>query len=217
MRTVGRRKYTCLITPSTLPILQHATTGYYGGHGFKYLMVVSPVGLLEEVAGPYQGRIADAEIVRCCALNERLAAFSTKHGRNYKVYGDPAFGNLAFVSRPFPRVTATAVEALYNTAMSKVRISVEQAIGHTTQHFSALDFVRTERVGDGEVAKKYLVACFFRNVMTCLRGGNQISEYFGCVPPTLDEFLEARDVRDPLPPRLEELGEFPPAGVEDDV
>ena len=71
-----------------------------------------------------------------------------------------------------------------------------------------MDFVRTERVGDGDMCRKYLTACFLRNCMTCIRGGNQISEYFGCSPPTLEEFLEERDACDPLPPRLVEMGAF---------
>lgn len=178
-------------------------------------MIVSPVGLLEWVAGPYSGRVHDSELVRCCKLEERLGQFSRVDGVDYKVYGDPAFGQSTFISRPFQRLVATAVEQLYNTAMSKVRVSVEQAIGHVTQHFSALDFVRCERVGDGEVAKKYLVACFLRNVMTCVRGGNQISQYFSCSPPSLGEFLEDRNVNDPLPPRLEELGAFEPRGIDE--
>lgn len=56
--------------------------------------------------------------------------------------------------------------------------------------------------------KKYLISCFLRNCMTCIREGNQISAYFGCMPPTLEDFLEERNVRDLLPPRLEQMGEF---------
>jgi len=78
--------------------------------------------------------------------------------------------------------------------MSGVTVTVEQVIGHVSQTFSSMVFVRTERVGDGDKCRKYLMACFLRNCMTCIE--NQISEYFGCSPPTLEEFLEERD---PLP------------------
>lgn len=183
-------------------------SGYYKGHGFKYLIVITPDGLVVEVAGPYPGRVSDSTMVDESRLLERLAAFSTHAGRDYKLYGDPAFGASRFISKPFRRTVASHVESIRNTRMSRMRVTVEQAIGHITQQFSAMDFSRTERKGDGEVCKKYLVACFLRNCMTCIRGGNQISDYFGCYPPTLDVFLEERDIRDPLPPRLEAMGLF---------
>lgn len=182
--------------------------GYYGGHGFKYLIVISPVGLVEDVAGPYQGRESDSTIVEHARLEERLSVFCTHAGSDYKLYGDPAFAASRFIAKPFRRTVATEVESITNTRMSRVRVTVEQAIGHVTQTFSAMDFVRTERQGDGDVCKKYLVACFLRNCMTCIRGGNQISEYFGCYPPSIDEFLEERDHRDPLPPCLDAMGVF---------
>lgn len=183
-------------------------TGYYKGHGFKYLIVISPCGLVEDVAGPYPGRVSDSRMVDRCRLEDRLRDFCYIGGSNYKLYGDPAFGASRFISKPFRRTVATEVESIRNTRMSRMRVTVEQAIGHVTQTFSAMDFVRTERVGDGDVCKKYLIACLLRNFMTCIRGGNQISEYFGCYPPSLDEFLEERNARDPLPPRLNEMGAF---------
>lgn len=170
--------------------------------------MISPVGLVEDVAGPYTGREADSTIVEHARLQDRLSAFCTHAGCDYKLYGDPAFAASRFIAKPFRRTVATEVESITNTRMSRVRVTVEQAIGHVTQTFSAMDFVRTERQADGDVCKKYLIACFLRNCMTCMRGGNQISEYFDCYPPTLDEFLEERDYRDPLPPRLEEMGVF---------
>jgi hypothetical protein len=182
--------------------------GYYKGHGFKYLITISPCGLVEDIAGPYPGSVSDSRMVTESRLLDRLRAFSITAGRSYKLYGDPAFGASRFISKPFRRTMATEVESIRNTRMSSVRVTVEQAIGHVTQSFSAMDFGRTQRVGDGDVCKKYLVACFFRNCMTCIRGGNQISKYFECYPPSLEKFLHERDVRDPLPPRLDEMGVF---------
>lgn len=194
----------------------HQQTGYYKGHGFKYLIVVSPCGIIEEIAGPYPARLHDSDLVRAARLEQRLSQFCIHHGEDYKLYGDPAFAKSRFIEKPFQRTVAAATDLVYNTAMSHVRVTVEQAIGHVTQHFSAMDFVRTERPGNGEVGKKYLVACFLKNVLTCVREGNQVSEYFGCKPPSLRVFLDERDVRDPLPPRLEEMGEFEPRDPDDD-
>jgi hypothetical protein len=54
--------------------------GYYKGWGFKYQLIVSPCGLVEDVAGPYSGREADAEIARRSRLEERLSEFSVVAG-----------------------------------------------------------------------------------------------------------------------------------------
>lgn len=163
---------------------------------------------MEEDAGPYPGRISDSAMVLDSRIEKRLAGFCGQEGRDYKLFVDPAFGALRFISKPFRHTVATEVESIRNTRISRVRVTVEQTIGHITQQLSAVVFVRTERVGDGDVCKRNLVGCFLRNVWTCVRGGNQILEFFGWCPPTLEYFLEERQFRDPLPPRLEQMGVF---------
>jgi len=163
--------------------------GHYGGHGFKFQMLVAPDGMLVDVAGPYHGRLNDSEMTRESLLEERLSDFCTIGGVDFLIYGDPAYTSSRFVEKPFRRIGATDTQSQFNTMMSRGRISVEHAIGKVTHTFTAIDFVRVERVGNGEVGKKYLVAVILRNMLTCIRGRNQISTYFGCPPPTIEEFI----------------------------
>ena len=185
--------------------------GHYGGHGFKFQMVVAPDGMLVDVAGPYSARINDSEITRECFLEDRLSEFCTIDGEDFLIYGDPADSRSQYIQKPFRRISATTGQRRFDATMSAARIAVGHAIGTVTQTSPAIDFVRTERCGKGEVAKKYLVAVIFRNLLTIIAQGNQIPSYFDCLPPTMGEFLAERTH---LPPCLVALGEF--EGVDED-
>ncbi len=184
-------------------------SGCYSGHGLKYQIVISACGMLEDVAGPYSGKDHDATLANNCLLETRLRRFCTYTDDedddqyvDYMIYGDPAYAKSRFVHKPYQRKNATPFQQLHNTLMSKGRVAVENAIGEVTKVFSAMDFTRTERVGHGRVGMKYLVACMLRNVLTAIRGRNPISTYFGCPPPTLEQWLAPREYP---PHRLVEL------------
>jgi len=178
-------------------------------------MIVSPCGLFEGVDGPYPGRDHDSNIVARSDLEERLSTFAhypvadgNGRGVDYQIYGDPAYARSRFIRKPFNRLRGTALERQYNSTMSSGRVSVENAIGTVVGIFPALDFLRLERslAGGASVCTRYLVAVIFRNMFTCIRGHNQISKFFECEPPSLDEFLAEREMP---PPRLVDLGIIP--------
>jgi hypothetical protein len=158
-----------------------------------------------DCAGPYPGRPHDAWIAEHSDLNERLSEFCRTPFGDYAIYGDPAYGHDEFIFKPFDRAVLSFQEAVANAVMSSARVSVEHAIGHVVSTFPALDFVRTARNKQTLHGQKYLVAVIMRNLMTCIRGANQISDFFGCRPPTVDQFLQPRPRR---PIRLVELGVY---------
>lgn len=164
--------------------------------------------MLEDVAGPYPGTNHDVNMVYLSNLNDRLAQFCSYPevgDVDFMVYGDPAYQPTSFMHTPFRRAGATAFERMHNTIMSTARIAVEQAIGSVTNIFPAMDFTRMERHGLEAIGKKYLVAVILRNLYTVIQGRNEISDYFGCSPPTMDEWLAERDAP---PPCLVDLGYF---------
>ena len=164
--------------------------------------------MLEDVAGPYPGTDHDINLVYRSNLYNRLAHFSSYPeigDIDFMIYGDPAYQPTRFVHAPFPRIGATPFERLHNTIMSSARIAVEQAIGSVTNIFPAMDFTRMERHGLEAIGKKYLVAVILRNLYTVIQGRNEISDYFDCSPPSMEEWLAERD--DP-PPCLVDLGCF---------
>ncbi len=183
-------------------------SGCYGAHGVKFSVCISACGMLEDVAGPYAGPNHDQNMVYLSQLEDRLAMFCSypeAGDADYFMYGDPAYTHSRFLHAPSHRATATPFERMHNTLMSTARIAVEQAIGSVTAIFPAMDFTRVERMGLEACGKKYLVAVIFRNLYTVIQGHNQISDYFGCSPPTMQEWLADRD--DP-PPCLVDLNLF---------
>ena len=158
-----------------------------------------------DCAGPYPGRPHDNCIAEQSDLNERLSEFCRTPLGDYAIYGDPAYGHEEFIFKPFDRAVLTFQEAVANALMSSARVAVEHAIGHVVSTVPALDFVHTARNKQTLQGQKYLVAVILRNFMTCIRGSNQISDFFGCRPPTLEQFLRPRPRR---PIRLVDLGVY---------
>ena len=60
--------------------------------------------------------------------------------------------------------------ALYNKAMSEVRIAVEMLFGNISNYFKFIDFIRQMKVNLSPVGKMYVVYALLENAQTCLYG-----------------------------------------------
>lgn len=108
----------------------------------------------------------------------------------FAIYGDPAYPLSSTLLRPFRGAAVLAeAELAFNASMSSVRESVEWGFGTITNTFQSLDFQRKEKMLERPLAQWYQVAAFLVNCRACLRGGNQISKYFGLNPPSLPVYL----------------------------
>ena len=72
--------------------------------------------------------------------------------------------------------------------MAKVRISVENVFGLNVRIWAYNSYKYGLRAGHSPVAALYLVGMLLTNIQTCI-SGNQISQYFECTPPLLDEYF----------------------------
>lgn len=68
---------------------------------------------------------------------------------------------------------------------------VEWGIGHVYTLWNSLRYRPANRVNVNPIGKHFFVAAIFTNCRTCMRGGNQISQYFDLPPPSLDVYLSA--------------------------
>ena len=172
--------------------------GHYGGHGFKYLILISASGLIEWVFGPIAGRHHDGWLVSHSDLLAELATFSYRMEGGarapYFVYGDAAFARNQYLQKPIVKAVLTPEEGDANARWSSVRVSVEHAIGGVTNTWQALDFLRQEKLGLSPLGTKYKVAVLLYNALNCVRGGSQVSRYFLVPPPTLEEWLRPAGV-----------------------
>jgi hypothetical protein len=67
-------------------------------------------------------------------------------------------------------------------------MSVEWGFGKITGLWSFLDFQRNLKVLLSPVGAYYIVGALLTNCHTCLNG-SQTSVYYGCNPPSLEEYL----------------------------
>lgn len=141
--------------------------------------------------GPIEGRRHDAFMLGVDGLTEKLQRFQAPTGEAYVLYGDPAYGLSRNIISPFRGAQLTNAEQMFNTQMSKLRISVEWGFGKICQNFAYLDFKKDLKVLLQPVGKYYLVASTLINCHTCLYG-SQTSTYFNVHPPPLESYLSNR-------------------------
>jgi hypothetical protein len=73
--------------------------------------------------------------------------------------------------------------------MSQVRITIEQLFGRVVTIWGFIGHKYQQKAGQSPVAAYYMVAVLLTNLMSYMRGGNLVSDYFGTTPPTLREYL----------------------------
>lgn len=108
------------------------------------------------------------------------------------LYGDQAYtGSIATMGafRRGRNEQLTEDQAWMNMVMSKKLMAVEHDSAHVQRYFRLPSYHLQNRIGSQPVAATYFVACLMANCRTCFRG-NQISEYFSCPAPTLEEYFE---------------------------
>ncbi|OWY96904.1 hypothetical protein PHMEG_00032709 [Phytophthora megakarya] len=83
-----------------------------------------------------------------------------------------------------------AASSEFNSNMSSVRESVEWGFGRVKDLWEFMNWDKKQRVRQSPVGLNFYVAILLFNCHTCLQPvGNQISMYFGLMPPTLDTYL----------------------------
>ena len=103
-------------------------------------------------------------------------------------YGDPAYPLRVHLQAPFCIGILTRDMQIFNDSMSAVRVSVEWLFADIINYFKFLDFKKDLKIGLSQVGKMYIVCALLRNALTCLYS-NSTAEYFGLVPPTLDQYF----------------------------
>lgn len=169
-------------------------SGHKRHHCLKFQSVVVPSGLIVNLAGPFEGRVHDANMLRQSGLmpqlQDRMNRPPAYGGGVYSLYGDPAYPTRAHLIAPFRRgEPLTPEEQLFNTQMSAVRQSVEWQFGKIVQQFAFLDFSKDLKILLQPVALLYRVGALLTNCHTCLYG-SQTSSYFQCPPPALEQYLQ---------------------------
>lgn len=165
-------------------------SGHKRFHCLIYQTVTTPDGLMFHLYGPEVGRRHDMTLYRQSGMDQQLQSTMVIGGRQYCLYGDPAYILRAWLQVAYDRASATAEQLVYNKGMSSVREAVEWAYKDLKQIWSSQDYKRMLRVRKSPIALLYKAAALLWNVRVCLHhGSGQTSSYFSCPPPSLSRYL----------------------------
>jgi len=133
-------------------------------------------------------READTDLLHASGLIEQMEELTRDLIKKYKIYGDGVFPNVGnIVSKHVGNTTRE--ERFENGIMTKIRIANEWAYGITENLYKILKWSYALRIRQNkEVSYYYLTATILRNAH-CTLYGNQISQYFNCYPPSLEEYF----------------------------
>lgn len=170
-------------------------SGHKRYHAIKYQAVVTPDGILSSLGGPVEASKADWSLYKESGLERIMTRFFddnelTADDRMY-IYGDPAYSGSIATMGAYKRQRngeLTLDEAWTNLVMSKKRMAVEHFFAHVQRYWKLPSYHLQNRLGNQPVGSVFLAACLMANCITCLRG-NQISQYFRCPAPTLEEYF----------------------------
>jgi hypothetical protein len=174
------------------PNQKHTYNGHYRSHGFKYQGVTTPAGIIELLAGPMEGRRHDAYLWAWSNVEYQLRELDPPHyalDRKYALFGDAAYAGSDVLMVPFKGSTLSPEQILFNRRMSSVRVSVEWGFHLITEIWKGTEVVMEQRSGLTPVGSIYRTLVILTNCYTCLRNGNQISNYFAVDPPNIYEYL----------------------------
>jgi hypothetical protein len=176
------------VTPYALQRAQYS--GHKRHHGFKFQDVVAPNGLLIACFGPVDGRRSDSFMLAESGLVTQLPLMVDVTGVTYRLFGDSIYPFLPQLFRMYRNTVPGSPQYYLNRIMSSVRVSVEWGFNLVTNTFQAVDFIRWQRFFLTKPARQYRVASLLTNCLSCVRGTNQISVFFLCPLPSLDEYLQ---------------------------
>lgn len=109
------------------------------------------------------------------------------------MYGDPAYPMREEILSPFKGSKLNQEELSFNQKMSMNRIAVEWLFGKILSLWSFVDYKKNQRLYLQPVGKHFKIAVLLTNIHTCIYG-NQVSTMFNLDPPTLEQYLIAKDL-----------------------
>lgn len=154
-----------------------------------YSLLFCAPGLCIAFFGPVEGRRHDSTMLRMSRLLDYIREHPVLSRLGICIYGDPAYGTSDLICSPFRGAHLTEEQAIFNKTMSGVRVSIEWFFGIVKRSWAFIDWNKKHKILLSPVAKMVKVSVLLANCRTCIKGGNQISEFFNCSPPTLEDYL----------------------------
>ena len=125
--------------------------------------MVTPNGLIANLAGPFEGKRHDSTMLHESGLLTDLRRVALYSGDPLCLYGDPAYPLGVHLQALFKGNNITPQMALYNKAMSEVRIAVKMLFRNISNYFNFIDFKRQMKVNLTPVGKMYVLCALLES------------------------------------------------------
>ena len=161
--------------------------GHKRVHSVKFQSVVIPNGLIANLSGPFEGKRHDSTMLYESGLLNDLRCVAVYNGEPLCICGDPAYPFGIHLQDPY-RNPNMPEKALYNEAMSGVRVAVEWLYGNITEYFKFIDFETNETKSECNRQNVYCL-WFTAECPHLPLNGNLTSSKFDLQPPSLEEYF----------------------------
>lgn len=163
-------------------------SGHKKQHCFSWQAITAPDGLIVSLFGPHPGHDNDAGMLRDSQILTRLSAFDCINGVQHVLFGDGGYYNRTQLAVPFQEALTDAEET-FNRCTSAMRIAVEHSFKLVHSNWAYITFKPGQKALLQPTGAYYALAVLFTNMHTCINGRNQISDFFGTQPMSLNEYL----------------------------
>jgi len=153
-------------------------------HAIKHLGLVTPSGITFLV-GPEIGSRHDSGIANNHSIPDQVERVFGQ----FRIYADQGFALSRNIITPYRSQNRTDLD--WNNQMAKGRIANEWWFGMQKQTWRFLGDKRNLKVLQGPIGAYYGVATHLLNILTCIRGRNQISDHFSSDVPSLTSYMRS--------------------------
>ena len=159
-------------------------------HCIKFQALTTPCGMAMHVAGPIEGRRHDWTLYLQSGLETTLGQLLEFERKCFVICGNSGYSARYFLYIPFRRSNLSDAQKAFNTAMAKSRVTVEWYFREVKRYWTLIDYRR--KLQEAAAGSLYLAAILLINVRNCCYPNN-ICQYFGCHPPTMEEYISHRE------------------------
>jgi hypothetical protein len=165
-------------------------SGHKRIHCIKYQTLEVPNGLILHCSIGDDGRRGDGFVLHKSGLIPFLRQHSIVFGL-YRILGDSAYPNNDVMLSVFKGNPARLPPhaSAFNNIVCPLRTSVEWGYEKIIKYWAFLDFKKQMKIGRSGIIAMWHMAVFLTNIVTCAKGGNQISTYFNLAPPSLENYV----------------------------
>ena len=137
---------------------------------------------------PIEGRRHDWTLYVRSDLDAIIPTVLEIDGKRFCLFGDSGYNRRWYMEVPFQGSELSAAQRAFDRAMSSACISAEWIFKEVKMQFTVMEFKRKMKLVESPIGLMFLCCMFLSNCRNFIYP-NQISHYFNCRPPTLENYL----------------------------